>query len=99
VDLGLPDMQGDDLLRAIRARSESVAIVVLSSRADESGKVQALYLGADDYLTKPFGMDELLARTRAAMRHKLQTYGIRPLLRIGELFDRPGASHRRARQK
>ena len=67
LDLGLPDMQGHDLLRTIRARNESVPIVVLSSRGDEAGKVQALDLGADDYVTKPFGMDELLARMRAAL--------------------------------
>ncbi len=67
LDLGLPDTQGLDLLRTIRARNESVPIVVLSSRGDEAGKVQALDLGADDYITKPFGMDELLARMRAAL--------------------------------
>jgi len=60
LDLGLPDMRGHDLVRAIRARNESAPIVVLSSRGDEAGKVQALDLGADDYVTKPFGMDELL---------------------------------------
>ena len=58
LDLGLPDIGGHDLLRMIRGRNESVPIVVLSSRGDEAGKVQALDLGADDYLTKPFGMDE-----------------------------------------
>src|SRR5271156_6960488 len=57
LDLGLPDTQGHDLLRTIRARNESVPIVVLSSRGDEAGKVQALDLGADDYVTKPFGME------------------------------------------
>jgi two-component system KDP operon response regulator KdpE len=62
LDLGLPDMQGLELSRMIRARNESVPIVVLSSRGDEAGKVQALDYGADDYVTKPFGMDELLAR-------------------------------------
>ena len=72
LDLGLPDIQGHDLLRMIRGRNDSVPIVVLSSRGDEAGKVQALDLGADDYLTKPFGMDELLARMRAALRHQLQ---------------------------
>ena len=72
LDLGLPDIQGHDLLRMIRARNESVPIVVLSSRGDEGGKVQALDLGADDYLTKPFGMDELLARMRAALRNVLE---------------------------
>src|SRR4029077_10773019 len=56
LDLGLPDIQGLDLLRTIRASDESVPIVVLSSRGDEAGKVQALDLGADDYVTKPFGM-------------------------------------------
>jgi two-component system KDP operon response regulator KdpE len=59
LDLGLPDMQGLELLRMMRARNEAVPIVVLSSRGDEVGKVQALDLGADDYITKPFGMDEL----------------------------------------
>ena len=85
LDLGLPDMEGLELLRMIRARNESVPIVVLSSRGDEAGKVQALDLGADDYVTKPFGMDELLARMRAALRHQLQTHGERPIFRIGEL--------------
>ncbi len=85
LDLGLPDMQGLDLLRMIRARDESVPIVVLSSRGDEAGKVQALDLGADDYVTKPFGMDELLARMRAALRHQLQVHGERPIFRVGDL--------------
>jgi two-component system, OmpR family, KDP operon response regulator KdpE len=85
LDLGLPDMQGLDLLRMIRARDESVPIVVLSSRADEVAKVQALDLGADDYVTKPFGMDELLARIRAALRHQLQVQGERPIFRLGDL--------------
>jgi two-component system, OmpR family, KDP operon response regulator KdpE len=85
LDLGLPDIQGHDLLRMIRGRNDSVPIVVLSSRGDEAGKVQALDLGADDYLTKPFGMDELLARMRAALRHQLQVHGERPVFRSGEL--------------
>ena len=85
LDLGLPDMQGHELLQKIRARNESVPIVVLSSRGDEAGKVQALDLGADDYVTKPFGMDELLARMRAALRHQLQIHGERPVFRLGEL--------------
>ncbi len=85
LDLGLPDMQGHELLRTIRARNEAVPIVVLSSRSDEAGKVQALDCGADDYVTKPFGMDELLARIRAALRHQLQTQGERPVFRVGEL--------------
>jgi len=85
LDLGLPDMDGHELLRLIRSKSESVPIVVLSSRGDEAGKVQALDLGADDYVTKPFGMDELLARMRAALRHQLQVHGERPVFRTGEL--------------
>jgi two-component system KDP operon response regulator KdpE len=85
LDLGLPDIQGHDLLRIIRSRNDSVPIVVLSSRGDEGGKVQALDLGADDYVTKPFGMDELLARMRAALRHQLQVHGERPVFRGGDL--------------
>lgn len=85
LDLGLPDIQGHELLRMIRARNESVPIVVLSSRGDEAGKVQALDFGADDYVTKPFGMDELLARMRAALRHQLQTHGERPIFRVADL--------------
>ncbi len=85
LDLGLPDIQGLDLLRTIRSRNESVPIVVLSSRGDEAGKVEALDLGADDYVTKPFGMDELLARMRAALRHRLQVQGERPVFHAGAL--------------
>ena len=85
LDLGLPDIQGHELLRMIRGRNDSVPIVVLSSRGDEAGKVQALDLGADDYVTKPFGMDELLARMRAALRHQLAVHGERPIFRTGEL--------------
>ncbi len=81
LDLGLPDMPGHELLRTIRARNEHVPIIVLSSRGDEAGKVQALDLGADDYITKPFGMNELLARMRAGLRHQLQTQGERPIFR------------------
>jgi two-component system, OmpR family, KDP operon response regulator KdpE len=83
--LGLPDVDGLDLLRKIRHRQENLPIVVLSSRGDEAGKVAALDLGADDYITKPFGMDELLARMRAAMRHQLQVHGERPVFRVGDL--------------
>jgi two-component system KDP operon response regulator KdpE len=85
LDLGLPDIEGHELLRMIRGRNERVPIVVLSSRGDEAGKVQALDLGADDYVTKPFGMDELLARMRAALRHQLQLHGERPVFRVGDL--------------
>jgi two-component system, OmpR family, KDP operon response regulator KdpE len=85
LDLGLPDIKGHDLLRMIRSRNEAVPVIVLSSRGDEAGKVQALDLGADDYVTKPFGMDELLARLRAALRHQLQTHGERPIFHVGNL--------------
>src|SRR5690349_6210607 len=85
LDLGLPDIQGHELLRMIRGRNEAVPVIVLSSRGDEAGKVQALDLGADDYVTKPFGMDELLARMRAALRHQLQTHGERPVFHVGDL--------------
>jgi two-component system KDP operon response regulator KdpE len=85
LDLGLPDVQGLDLLRTIRQRKESLPIVVLSSRDDEAGKVAALDLGADDYVTKPFGMDELLARIRTALRHQLQVQGERPVFRVDDL--------------
>src|SRR6202008_1803338 len=69
----------------IRARMESVPIIVLSSRGDEGGKGEALDRGADDYVTKPFGMGELLARMRAALRHQLQVHGERPVFRLGDL--------------
>jgi two-component system, OmpR family, KDP operon response regulator KdpE len=85
LDLGLPDVQGLDLLRMLRARNEQVPIVVLSSRGDEAAKVAALDLGADDYVTKPFGTDELLARMRAALRHQLQVHGERPVFHTGGL--------------
>jgi two-component system KDP operon response regulator KdpE len=85
LDLGLPDIDGLELLRRIRHRQEDLPIVVLSSRGDEAGKVAALDLGADDYVTKPFGMDELFARMRAAMRHQLQVHGERPVFHVGDL--------------
>jgi two-component system KDP operon response regulator KdpE len=85
LDLGLPDIQGLELLTLIRARVEAVPIIVLSSRGDEAGKVDALDRGADDYITKPFGMEELLARMRAALRHQLQVQGERPAFRAGDL--------------
>jgi two-component system KDP operon response regulator KdpE len=85
LDLGLPDMQGLELLRQIRAAREDLPIVVLSSRGDEVAKVAALDQGADDYVTKPFGMEELLARIRAALRHQLQLQGERPIFKLGGL--------------
>lgn len=85
LDLGLPDIDGIEVLRKVRASGSSVPIIVLSSRTDETGKVKALDLGADDYVTKPFGIDELLARIRAALRHRLQEQGEKPLYRSGDL--------------
>jgi two-component system KDP operon response regulator KdpE len=74
LDLGLPDVDGQRLIGEIR-KLLPVPIVVLSSRGDEAAKVAALDSGADDYVTKPFGADELLARIRAALRHRLQEQG------------------------
>lgn len=85
LDLGLPDIPGHELLRVIREKHDVVPIIVLSSREDEKGKVEALDHGADDYVTKPFGMNELIARIRTALRHRLQTQGERPVFRAGEL--------------
>ncbi len=85
LDLGLPDMQGLDVLRIMRERGNSTPVVILSSREDEAGKVRALDLGADDYVTKPFGMNELLARVRTALRHRLQIQGERPIFQVGGL--------------
>ena len=85
LDLGLPDMQGQEVIRLLREQGSAVPIVVLSSRTDETGKVEALDLGADDYVTKPFGTDELLARIRAALRHRLQQQGERPVFSSGDL--------------
>jgi two-component system KDP operon response regulator KdpE len=85
LDLGLPDVDGLELLRQIRARNDRVPIVVLSSRGDERGKVEALDQGADDYVTKPFGMAELLARLRTALRHQLHVQGEKPVFRLGDL--------------
>jgi two-component system KDP operon response regulator KdpE len=85
LDLGLPDMDGLDVLKRLREAASALPVVVLSSRGDEAGKVKALDFGADDYVTKPFGMDELLARLRAALRHRLQQQGEKPVFRAGDL--------------
>ena len=84
LDLGLPDLDGTEVIRRVRAAS-SVPIVVLTSREDERAKVAALDLGADDYVTKPFGMAEFMARLRAALRHRLQQEGAAPVFRSGDL--------------
>jgi two-component system KDP operon response regulator KdpE len=85
LDLGLPDMAGHDLLARWREEGLELPIVILSSRTDETGIVKALELGADDYVTKPFGMKELVARIRVALRHKLQQQGEKPIFQTGEL--------------
>jgi len=84
LDLGLPDMDGLDVIAELR-RTSLVPVIVLSIRGDERGKVKALDLGADDYVTKPFGMEELVARLRTALRHRLQRQGEAPIFRCGEL--------------
>src|SRR3954453_5652502 len=85
LDLGLPGMGGLDLLRKWRDDGLDVPVVILSSRTDEAGIVQALELGADDYITKPFGMNELAARIRVALRHKFQQQGEKPVFHTGDL--------------
>jgi two-component system KDP operon response regulator KdpE len=84
LDLGLPDRGGIELIGDIRQTSR-VPIVVLSARHDERSKVAALDLGADDYVAKPFGMAELMARVRAAQRHAFQAQGECPAFVSGEL--------------
>jgi two-component system, OmpR family, KDP operon response regulator KdpE len=84
LDLGLPDVSGIDIIRDVR-RNSTVPIIVLSVREDERGKVEALDLGADDYITKPFGTDELVARIRTALRHRFQEQGEKPLYVSGDL--------------
>ena len=85
LDLGLPDIDGLEVIRHLREAGVALPIIVLSSRENEAAKVTALDLGADDYITKPFGIDELLARIRAAQRHRLQQQGERPIFRAGDL--------------
>src|SRR5580704_12460747 len=87
LDLALPDMDGTEVLQRIRSWSE-VPIIVLSARANEDEKVRLLELGADDYVVKPFGMAELLARARAAMRRQQRTATGDAVLKIGPVaFD------------
>lgn len=86
LDLGLPDMDGVDVIKSIRSWS-SLPIIILSARNGEQHKIDALDLGADDYLTKPFGFGELLARIRVALRHSMrpQDYLQTDLFRTGNL--------------
>jgi two-component system KDP operon response regulator KdpE len=85
LDLGLPDQDGLEVIRRLRAAGSKVAIIVLSSRGEEGAKVEALDLGADDFVTKPFGMAELVARIRTALRHRVQVQGAEPLFTHGDL--------------
>jgi two-component system KDP operon response regulator KdpE len=84
LDLGLPDRDGLTVIRELRSRG-TTPIVVLSARDAETVKVEALDLGADDYVAKPFGVDELLARLRAALRHGVQARGAQPVVTAGDL--------------
>lgn len=84
LDLGLPDMEGQEVLRRLREWL-TAPVIVLSARDQESQKVQALDGGADDYVTKPFGMSELLARMRTALRHSTRSDEASPLFSVGDL--------------
>ena len=84
LDLGLPDGDGKDVIRQVRQWSQ-VPIIVLSAREREAEKIEALDLGADDFVNKPFGVGELMARLRTALRHRRQTQGEAAVVRIGAL--------------
>ena len=85
LDLGLPDRDGLTVITELRERGSTTPIIVLSARGAEAMKVRALDLGADDYVAKPFGVDELLARLRAGLRHGVQTRGSEPVVTAGDL--------------
>src|SRR5215204_7278251 len=84
LDLGLPDIDGKDVIGRVREWSQ-VPIVVLSARDREAEKITALDRGADDFVNKPFGVGELMARLRAALRHRMQRNGERPVVSLGGL--------------
>jgi len=84
LDLGLPDLDGSEVIERLRAWSD-IPVIVLSVRADEQEKVRVLELGADDYVVKPFGMAELLARAHAAMRRSVRRASGDPVVRAGPL--------------
>ena len=84
LDLGLPDMDGKQVIEQVRAWSP-VPIIVLSARDGEAEEIAALDLGADDYLNKPFGIGELMARIRAALRHRSQSRGETPFIHSGPI--------------
>jgi len=85
LDLGLPGIDGLEVVKRLRGQGSATPIIILSSRDDEAGKVAALDLGADDYVSKPFGVEELSARIRAALRHRLQQEGEKPIFKSGDL--------------
>jgi two-component system, OmpR family, KDP operon response regulator KdpE len=84
LDLGLPDGDGKDVIRQVRQWSD-VPIVILSARDREAEKIEALDLGADDFVNKPFGVGELLARMRTALRHRLERVSETPVMRAADL--------------
>jgi two-component system KDP operon response regulator KdpE len=84
LDLGLPDGDGKEVIKRAREWSD-VPIIVLSARERETEKIESLDLGADDYVNKPFNVGELLARMRAALRHRMQRKAEVPVLRVGDL--------------
>jgi two-component system KDP operon response regulator KdpE len=84
LDLGLPDGDGKDVIRGVREWS-NVPIIILSAREREAEKVEALDLGADDFVNKPFGVGELLARMRTALRHRMESAGEAPVFRSADL--------------
>lgn len=84
LDLGLPDKDGKDVIRALRAWSQ-LPIVVLSARDQEAEKIEALDLGADDYVEKPFGIGELIARIRTALRHRRAEPGLPSIIEVDGL--------------
>jgi two-component system KDP operon response regulator KdpE len=83
LDLGLPDRDGLELIQLVKARGAT--LIVVSAREDTAEKVAALDLGADDYLTKPFDTEELLARIRTALRHRLADQAAQAVIRIGDI--------------
>jgi two-component system KDP operon response regulator KdpE len=85
LDLGLPDLDGKEVIARVRQWSE-VPIVVLSARDREAEKIEALDAGADDFVNKPFGVGELMARLRASLRHRMQSRGETPVVRVGGLL-------------
>ncbi|MBJ7532804.1 response regulator transcription factor [Rhodomicrobium vannielii ATCC 17100] len=85
LDLGLPDMDGLAIIETLRSAGDKTPVVVLSSRGEEATKVEALDLGADDYVTKPFGVAELIARLRTSLRHRVQAEGGEPVFESADL--------------